>query len=240
MEPSFFQVDNLEMAYTDYRRETLRHQQAQLDGLNGLLADAKNSVQQQQALVERVETTLGHQRLLLARAEGRCKALEEEKDALVLTLRHTKAELSPAARLPAEILSEIFRLVKRWTIAVHIKNLEWRGKYDDTSLVLSWVCGHWRAVAHDTSEIWTTLEMNWSRGKEPAQALSVRHYCQHAKEEPLTLLLQEFNAMYPIRAHHPPSSFLPLKRFKTVILIFDHDISMPLYVLKEVSWGKLC
>ncbi|TFK66274.1 hypothetical protein BDN72DRAFT_772230, partial [Pluteus cervinus] len=70
-------------------------------------------------------------------------------EARFITLKTTRNALSPIARLHPEVMQEIF---------VFASQQAFFGNSGKTSLLITWICHGWRALAHKTSALWNYID----------------------------------------------------------------------------------
>ncbi|KAJ7192010.1 hypothetical protein GGX14DRAFT_380463 [Mycena pura] len=113
-------------------------------------------------------------------AEGQISALEEKRRVILECLN---AVVYPILTLPPEITSRIF---------VHClpDHGRVRPSLHCAPLVLTQICGHWRAVALSICELWSSLDVDidvlW-----PDDLLRLRAWFPRAKDYPLSLTVRQ-------------------------------------------------
>ncbi|KAJ7138199.1 hypothetical protein C8R44DRAFT_976021 [Mycena epipterygia] len=87
-------------------------------------------------------------------SHDRMKFLEEERDSLLSHLANNTAIVSPLRRMPPELLGEIFQ----WTLPPIDEEIM---SASCNQWVLTKVSSHWRAIAHSTPSLWSTIVVDF-------------------------------------------------------------------------------
>lgn len=89
----------------------------------------------------------------ISKTQSVMDGLLREQESVWLCYNEHKVLLSPIRRLPAEVLSIVFMfcLPADWTMI--------NCSPQDTPMLLSQICGHWRAVAVSTPGLWSSINL---------------------------------------------------------------------------------
>ncbi|KZP22697.1 hypothetical protein FIBSPDRAFT_689049, partial [Athelia psychrophila] len=101
------------------------------------------------AVNETVSTTLEDISELdreISRLQGAIKELQRKRAASQCFVHDLKSLFNPVARLPAEVLSQIFSSV---LFALHLDD-----PFDKTPLIIASVSRYWRSAALNTPRLW--------------------------------------------------------------------------------------
>ncbi|KAJ6455425.1 hypothetical protein C8R45DRAFT_1082475 [Mycena sanguinolenta] len=106
----------------------------------------------------------------IARIESQIRDLERLRDQERGNIARLRMAIAPVSKLPAELLAEIFLLVR------DDDYLFWRKRIIQRVQALCQVCAYWRRVAHTTPRLWTE-RLTINLAKTPTAA-----YVSHVKE----------------------------------------------------------
>ena len=98
---------------------------------------------------------------------------------------------SPTARLPSEILLDIFRLVQQTSKSVVTRKT--RTSNSLYWLVITQVCRRWRLVAHSNSGLWRTFQLNLSKMDSQRSAKLLAYFLEKSNTALLRIGLTGFS-----------------------------------------------
>jgi hypothetical protein len=116
------------------------------------------------------------------------------------SLDYIKSLLHPIRRYPSDILSLVFIATveseKTYDSSLESDNtnIVTRYKKRHAALDISHVCRAWRALAHATPEMWSTVRLSLSRRSGAAHKLAL--FARHAKAIPLNVVIHHLQPSY--------------------------------------------
>jgi hypothetical protein len=103
----------------------------------------------------------------IGRLQSMVIALQGRKQMLESEMKKLKSLLSPIRRLPAEVLSEIFKAFMQGRLSCEISDEQISIPPSD----LTKVCWHWRSIALSTPSLWSKLGFNVASSQEDPRLL---------------------------------------------------------------------
>ena len=146
--------------------------------------DTLESVGNLSRLFQQKKLTSDYYSKKVASLEGEIGAIDTKMAQLAQRrafLRRRINGLSPTARIPSEILIEIFQMACRPVDNGHRKAV--------TPLFIGSICRLWRDIAWSTSLLWSTIVLHVSRKQHSAQVQLLGDWLLKAKSTPLSIKL---------------------------------------------------
>jgi hypothetical protein len=180
----------------DSKRELLTHLDRMIEQASKSVADLEPSYENIKAMYESSEASYltGKQFLF---------SLVRAKESMQPAIDQIRSLLHPIRRYPNDILSLIFIAAlkeeqhqERYLIS-DTTGFVPRYRRRHVALVISQVCRAWRALAHATPELWSTVRLNLARRGSQATS-KLAHFAYYAKAVPLNIMI-----------YHPQPSFFP-------------------------------
>ena len=114
---------------------------------------AQHALAQDCAALQLIDKDIEACQLRIAQAQTQIRLLERQRSAIEHRVSIHRARLSPLRTIPDQILQEIFqRCLPNTPYVVPSAR--------SAPLVLTHVCRRWRAVAHGTSELWSSIALH--------------------------------------------------------------------------------
>lgn len=113
---------------------------------------AHHALTQDCATLQLIDEDIEECRMRIARAHAQMRLLERRRNTVQHRVSIHRARLSPLRTVPDQVLQEIFQHCLPDTPYI-VPNTRY------APLVLTHVCRRWRAVAHGTSELWSSIAL---------------------------------------------------------------------------------
>jgi hypothetical protein len=118
----------------------------------------------------------------IAAAHATVDQLQLQRKKVGMTISIRKATISPIRRLPPEILGYIFLLA-----IPHIRYV--RPDSRSPPLTLRQICKAWKAIAESTSNLWSSIDLNfnWSKGVESQLSDGIQGWLSRSSSHPINI-----------------------------------------------------
>ncbi|KAJ7194410.1 hypothetical protein GGX14DRAFT_576354 [Mycena pura] len=157
----------------------VRHTHGDTSQTDLLLADPDLTATQLRASLEEISGAILQQEALLSELRSKQQEFERRLGLVVY----------PVLTLPNEIISRIFV----YCLPSHGRV---RPTLQEAPLLLAQICRHWRVIALETCELWSSVDPNFKRTRKGIQSL-LESWFSRGKEHPLSLTLRTDEITFP-------------------------------------------